>query len=149
LLRFVQHREYRPLGSSKTTQADVRLIAATNANLRGQMNQGRFREDLFHRLNILHLDIAPLRERVGDIPLLVSHYLHRFASERGRPPIELSPYALQKLLAYAWPGNVRELEGVLHRAATMTESPILSAEALDLWNDSGTEGPLTASLQET
>jgi len=132
LLRFLQDREYRPLGSSKTLTADVRVIAASNVALREMVAQRRFREDLFHRLNILSLHVPPLRERTTDIPLLANHFLNRYASQYGRGEVRLSPAALRKMLSYPWPGNVRELEGLLHRAVVCCASETLDAADIEL-----------------
>jgi DNA-binding NtrC family response regulator len=132
LLRFLQDREYRPLGTSKALTADVRVIAATHASLRERVAAHRFRQDLFHRLNILCIDVPPLRERMSDIPLLVRHFLARYADQYGRSEIKLTRAALRKLLAYRWPGNVRELEGLLHRAVVFTGSGLLDADHIEL-----------------
>lgn len=132
LLRFLQNKEYRHLGSSKSATADVRVISATNADLRQLIEAKLFREDLFHRLNVLSLTLPPLRDRVGDIPLLAAYFLDRYANQMGRNSLRLSPDALQKLIDYHWPGNVRELEGVIHRTVVLCLSSILRAEDIDL-----------------
>jgi DNA-binding NtrC family response regulator len=132
LLRFLQDREYRPLGSSRPLVADARVIAASNADLRELVAQRQFRQDLFHRLNVLSLEVPPLRSRMSDTPLLAEHFLARFAAQYGRPPVRLSCGALRKLLAYAWPGNVRELEGILHRAVVFSTSDTLEARDIEL-----------------
>lgn len=132
LLRFLQDREYRPLGVARSITADVRLIAATNAKLRALVEVGRFREDLFYRLNIFPLAIPPLRERTGDILLLAAHFLSRYGAQNKREPSSLSSEAGKKMTTYAWPGNVRELEGVIQQALILTDSPILQPGDLDL-----------------
>jgi len=132
LLRLLQEREYRPLGSSKTQSADVRVIAAANTDLREMVALRRFREDLFHRLNILSLHVPPLRERATDIPLLANHFLDRYAAQYGRPEIRLSQAALRVMLAYTWPGNVRELAGLLHRAVVLCPAETLDACDIEL-----------------
>jgi DNA-binding NtrC family response regulator len=132
LLRFLQDREYRPLGSAKILTADIRVIAASNADLQALVAQKVFRGDLFHRLNVLSLQVPPLRERLDDIPLLAAHFLMRFAAQYQRGPFKLSRSALRKLLAYPWPGNVRELEGLLHRAVVFGENDVLDAEDIEL-----------------
>lgn len=132
LLRFLEDREYRPLGSSKSMAADVRIIAATNADLRQRVEVKLLREDLYYRLNALFLSIPPLRERNEDIPSLAAHFLGRFALQYGRGYLRLSPGALQKLIVYPWPGNVRELEGVIRRAVILTSSPSLQANDIEL-----------------
>src|SRR5262249_41919736 len=103
LLRFLQDREYRPLGSSKTLVANVRIVAATNTHLRKQVEQKLFREDLFHRLNVLSLRIPPLCERVSDIPLLANYLLAKYSKQCGRSSFHLGAGAIQKLTAYSWP----------------------------------------------
>lgn len=132
LLRLVQDREYRPLGSSKTLVADTRVIAATNSNLRLMVAERRFREDLFHRLNVLSLRVPALRDRLADIPLLAAHFLTRYAAQYNRGALRLSPAALRKMLAYAWPGNVREMEGLLHRAVVFGAGDTVDADQIEL-----------------
>lgn len=132
LLRFLQNGEYRPLGSSRSVTADVRVIAATNTDLRRQVELKLFREDLYYRLNVLSLSIPPLRERIGDIPHLASHFLSRYTGPHGRKTSALSQAVLQKLLLYSWPGNVRELEGVIQRAVILSASPTLRPDDIDL-----------------
>jgi DNA-binding NtrC family response regulator len=132
LLRFLQNREYRPLGSSKSITADVRILAATNADLRQQVQTKRFREDLYYRLNIVALRLPPLRERPEDIPLLADHFLRRYASHYGRGSLQFAAAALHKLVAYPWPGNVRELESVIQRAVLLAPCPVLQPDDIDL-----------------
>jgi DNA-binding NtrC family response regulator len=132
LLRFLQDQMYRPLGSSKSIVADVRIIAATNADLRKRVETNLFREDLYYRINVLSLRLPPLRERIEDIPLLAAHFLTRYGSQYGHRAVRLSSGALQKLLVYPWPGNVRELESVLQRAVILTSSPTLRPDDIDL-----------------
>ncbi len=131
LLRFVQYREYRPLGCSRTKLANVRIIAASNHDLRQAVTERQFREDLFHRLNVLSLVVPPLRERVEDIPLLAARFLQRFRRADGQGPRRLSGEAIQKLLAYAWPGNVRELESTLQRAVVMCGSATIQPQDIE------------------
>ncbi|HYJ79372.1 MAG TPA: sigma-54 dependent transcriptional regulator [Longimicrobiaceae bacterium] len=132
LLRLLQGGEYRPLGSSRAQVADVRIITATNADLRQKVEAGEFREDLYYRLNILRLALPPLRERVEDIPLLAEHFLARYGILYRRERMCLSDGALRKLLAHHWPGNVRELESTLQRAVIVTEGPVLDPDDIDL-----------------
>ena len=132
LLRFLQDREYRPLGSGKTLIADARVIAASNVDLRGRVEARAFREDLYYRLNILCLYVPPLRERPSDIPLLVDHFLARFARQYERRHLRVSEAAMCKLLAYAWPGNVRELESLLHRAVVFGRADVIAADDIEL-----------------
>lgn len=115
-LRFLQNKEYKPLGSSKMVQADVRVIVASNIDLEEAVSNGRFRRDLFYRLNIIPITLPPLQARRKDIPLLARHFLEMYASEFGKSVVDLTAEALQKLLTYEWPGNVRELENVIERA---------------------------------
>ncbi len=130
LLRFLQDREYRPLGSSKALMADVRVVAASNADLLGLVRERQFREDLFHRLNVLPFTIPALRERPGDVPLLAEHFARRFGAQYGKPEVRFSDDSLARMSAYEWPGNVRELEGAVHRAVVFAESDLLEAPEL-------------------
>src|SRR5439155_1720566 len=132
LLRFLQDREYRPLGSSKSKIADVRIIAATNVDLNEQVQAKLFREDLFHRLNVLAFTIPPLRERNGDVTLLAEHFLAQYAAQYDRGRLHFSEGATQKLWDYHWPGNVRELDAVIHRAVLLAMSDILTMDDLDI-----------------
>ena len=132
LLRFLQSGEYRPLGSSRNLSADIRIIAATNADLKQQLELKHFRQDLYYRVNVLSLSIPPLRERIEDIPHLASHFLTRYAIQYGRERSRLSPAALQKLMVYSWPGNVRELECVIQRAMLLSSSAVLRPEEINL-----------------
>jgi DNA-binding NtrC family response regulator len=132
LLRFLQDREYRPLGCSRSITADVRIIAATNADLWQQVQSKQFREDLYYRLNIVALCLPPLRERPEDIPLLADHFLRRYAHHYGRQSLQFAAATLPKLVAYAWPGNVRELESIIQRAVLLTPAEILQPENIDL-----------------
>lgn len=153
LLRFLQDREYRPLGSSKGVIADVRIIAATNSDLRQQVRAKQFREDLFYRLNVLSLSIPPLRDNIEDIPLLADHFLARYAAQHGRGWCHLSSDAMQKLISYPWPGNVRELEGVLQRAVILCSSSILHPNDIDIpvgdQSETGETGPLRQAKMRT
>src|SRR5262249_37229987 len=111
LLRVLQEREFERLGGTRTLKVDVRLIAATNRDLRAALEDGTFREDLYYRLNVVPIDIPPLREHKQDIPDLVNHFLRRFAGADGGKPVEkITPAALKLLTEYHWPGNVRQLE---------------------------------------
>lgn len=125
LLRFLQEREYRPLGSSKIRRANVRIIAASNLNLEEAVGNGKVRQDLFYRLNIISLALPPLRERREDIPLLARHFLEKYAREFGKPTASFSPDALPLLMSHSWPGNVRELEHVIERALALCDGPVI------------------------
>jgi DNA-binding NtrC family response regulator len=120
LLRVIQEREFMRLGGVENIKVDVRIIAATNVHLRSMMEAGRFREDLFYRLNVITMQLPPLRDRKDDIPLLVQHFLDRFGEESRKPDLILAPESMDRLLAYNWPGNVRELENVIERAVVLS-----------------------------
>ncbi|HEY3028339.1 MAG TPA: sigma-54 dependent transcriptional regulator [Pyrinomonadaceae bacterium] len=132
LLRFLQSGEFRPLGSSRSMVADVRIIAATNTDLSRCVELKLFREDLHYRLNVLSLEIPPLRDRGSDILTLASHFLSVYAREHDRLAPRLSDEAMKRLLNYSWPGNVRELESVIQRAIVLQDSQVLTAEDLGL-----------------
>jgi DNA-binding NtrC family response regulator len=125
LLRFLQDRTYRPLGSRSICEADVRIVAASNTEIEEAIRAGKFRSDLFYRINVLILQLPPLRERRDDIPLLARHFIAKFARESAGPAPGLSQAALQKLACYDWPGNVRELENVIQRAVVLCEQSTL------------------------
>lgn len=125
LLRFIQDKEYRQLGSSKLHQADVRIIAASNLDLEKAASEGRFRQDLFYRLNIIPIMLPPLRERKEDISLLAGHFLEKYANEFKKQITDFSPGAVQKLMFYEWPGNVRELENIIERAVVFSKQTII------------------------
>jgi two-component system, NtrC family, response regulator AtoC len=130
LLRVLQEEEVRPLGDSKPRQVDVRVLAATARELEGEVAAGRFREDLFYRLNVLRVRVPPLRERREDIPLLVDHFLAQFRDALGKPVRGIADDALARLVAYRWPGNVRELENVLERAVILARGDHLGLREL-------------------
>lgn len=149
LLRFLQEKEYRPLGSSKSVVADVRIIAATNANLNDSLKAGRLRQDLFYRLNVIALTLPPLRDRREDIPSLARHFLRKYAAEFDSPATNFSDRSLQLLLAYDWPGNVRELENLIARSVAMTDRELIEPDDLELPNQNATPAPAQApSLRE-
>jgi two-component system response regulator PilR (NtrC family) len=120
LLRVIQEREFMRLGGVEMIRVDVRIVAATNVDLRHMMEEGRFREDLFYRLHVITVQLPSLRERKEDIPLLVQHFLEKYGEENNRRDIEVSPDALDLLMDYDWPGNVRELENVIERAVVLS-----------------------------
>jgi len=123
LLRVIQEREFTPLGSTRTWKADFRLLAATNEDLGSLVEQKRFREDLFYRLNVIPVQLRPLREHPQDIPILVAHFIRKFARDLGLPLKQVESSALQALEAYGWPGNVRELENAVERAMALGSDP--------------------------
>jgi DNA-binding NtrC family response regulator len=125
LLKVIEEMRFRRLGDVRDRLVDVRLISATNCDLPVRVRDGRFRSDLYFRVSALRLSLPPLRERPEDIPVLARELLRRCAGDLGRAPIDLSPDAEQRLLAYSWPGNIRELRNVLERAALLTSSPVL------------------------
>ena len=130
LLRFLQEREFERVGGTKAIQVDVRIIAATNRDLEAAMREGRFREDLYYRLNVVAISLPPLRERKDDIPALAHFFLRRFAVETKKPFTAITPDAQARLLAYDWPGNVRELANVLERAVVLGPGPQVTPQDL-------------------
>jgi DNA-binding NtrC family response regulator len=134
LLRILQEREFERLGSNKTRHIDVRVIAATNQDLRAALEQGTFREDLYYRLNVVPINIIPLRERMQDIPFLAEHFLQKYAAEAGNRIGSITPAAMSKLMSYHWPGNVRELENVIERSVVMCTGDSLDAADIKLDN---------------
>ncbi len=122
LLRVLQDRVYEPLGATRSVRADVRVLAATNKDLKGLVSQGRFRDDLYYRLNVIEIRLPPLRERLEDIPLLVDHFIERFNAEKGRRITGVSPAAMRALMRHSWPGNVRELENAIEHAFILCRS---------------------------
>jgi DNA-binding NtrC family response regulator len=165
LLRVIQEREFMPLGSAETVRVDVRIVAATNADLKKFVEEGKFREDLYYRLNVINLALPPLRERKEDIPALVEHFFNKycrenekFLDEHNRSHLYFEPDAMQILMDHAWPGNVRELENVVERAvvlASTTSVPVdvlpehlLEARGLRIRRDESGGLPADASLFE-
>ena len=130
LLRVLQEGEVRPVGGLRAKQVDVRIIAATARDLTADVRAGRFREDLFYRLNVLMVDLPPLRDRPSDIPLLSRHFMRRFNKRLGRAISGIAPEAATLLLKHHWPGNVRELENVIERAVVLAEGPVLQVADL-------------------
>jgi two-component system response regulator AtoC len=132
LLRVLQEREFEPLGSERTQKVDLRVIAATNRDLRALVAAGQFREDLFYRLSVIPIAIPPLRERREDIPALVEHFLRKHGRRTGRHAERLSEDAMKALLDYDWPGNVRELENAIERAVVLSAGPLIEAREVTL-----------------
>jgi DNA-binding NtrC family response regulator len=132
LLRVLQEREVTPIGGTQPIPINIRLVAATNRNLRTLVAEGNFREDLFFRLNIIPVDLPPLRERKGDLPLLIAHFLKEFGEEMGKDIRGLAPDALALLEEYPFPGNVRELENIIERAVVLVEGGLIQKEDLEL-----------------
>jgi DNA-binding NtrC family response regulator len=131
LLRFLETRSVERLGSHRPVALDLRLVCATNRDLAQMVKEGKFREDLFYRLSVVPLRLPPLRERVDDVPLLLVHYLERFAKENGAPPAKLSPEALAVLTRYPWPGNIRELRNACENLAVLRAGKTVAAAELD------------------
>jgi DNA-binding NtrC family response regulator len=132
LLRVLQEREIEPLGSERTEKIDVRVIAATNRDLRQMVSDGKFQEDLFYRLNVIPIEIPPLRERRDDIPALVEHFVHKHAQRTGRRVERIDEGVLAALQQYDWPGNVRELENTIERAVVLSPGPVVAARAVSV-----------------
>jgi len=132
LLRVLQEREFERLGGTKTLKVDVRLIAATNRDLRAALEEGTFREDLYYRLNVVAIDVPPLRDHKEDIPALANFFLEKFARESEKPVRTLTPQAIKLLMDFHWPGNVRELENIIERAVTLSEGPTVDAADIHL-----------------
>ncbi|HOX26446.1 MAG TPA: sigma-54 dependent transcriptional regulator [Candidatus Krumholzibacteria bacterium] len=132
VLRVIQEREFMRLGARESTRCDVRIIATSNRNLKEEIRLGRFREDLFYRLNVIPLRMVALRQRKEDIPLLVAHFVRVFCAESGKPVLTVTESAMRNLLAHDWPGNVRQLQNVIERAVIMCCGAELDANQLDL-----------------
>jgi transcriptional regulator with PAS, ATPase and Fis domain len=130
ILRVLQDRKFMHLGGIHELQVDVRVIAATNINLHLLVREGKFREDLFYRLNVITIDLPPLRARGEDVPLLVDSFLEKFSRENGKSVRSISPEALRPLMDYGWPGNVRELENVIERAVVLCNGPAVGIELI-------------------
>ena len=130
LLRFLQEREFERVGGNETISVDVRVIAATNRDLKKMVAEGTFREDLFYRLNVINLEMPALRERPSDVPLLAAHFLHKFADDNGKTIGGFAKDVLELLSAHAWPGNVRELENFIERAVVMAQGPRITVADL-------------------
>jgi DNA-binding NtrC family response regulator len=140
LLRVIQEKEFMRLGGVDIIRVDVRLIAATNADIETLVARGGFREDLYYRLNVITIQLPPLRQRTEDIPLLAKHFLQVYADENGKPIAEITPRALELLMDYRWPGNVRELENAIERAVVLSSSSVLDVELLPPSVRAGTNG---------
>src|ERR1700675_4584672 len=130
LLRVIQEREFMRLGGTEQLKVDVRIVAASNVQLLNLVREGRFREDLYHRLNVIAIPLPPLRDRREDIPLLLDHFLRKFSEENSRPLGRFAPAALRLLVDYDWPGNVRELENVVERAVVLSSQQLLDVDCL-------------------
>jgi transcriptional regulator with PAS, ATPase and Fis domain len=130
ILRVLQDRRFTPLGGTQETQVDVRIVAATNVDLRTAVREGKFRDDLFYRLNVISIDLPPLRSRREDIPLLVNRFLDHFSRENDLEARKLTADAMRALVDYDWPGNVRELENIVERGVVLSSTPIIGSGLL-------------------
>jgi two-component system response regulator AtoC len=144
LLRVLQDREFEPLGAERTQKVDVRVIAATNRDLRQLVSEGKFLEDLFYRLNVIPMEMPPLRDRRDDIPLLVEHFVRRFAERTGKKIDGVDEKAMTELTRYEWPGNVRELENTIERAVVLATESLLTSRTV--WLMSATATPAAAAV---
>jgi two-component system NtrC family response regulator len=130
LLRVLQEMEFERVGGTRTIKVDVRVVAASNRDLKEEVEAGRFREDLFYRLNVVRLHLPPLRTRQEDIPLLATHFISKYVKENLRDKTRITPDALKVLIQYAWPGNVRELENVMERAVILCSNNTITPQDL-------------------
>jgi two-component system NtrC family response regulator len=156
LLRVLQEMEFERVGGTKTIKVDVHIISASNRNIKEDVTNGRFREDLFYRLNVINIEVPPLRERGEDIRLLIEHFIEKYRKDKGRRNIELTPEAWKALYGYSWPGNVRELENIIERAVVLNSDGVISPEDFpDEFSDKQEELdvdrfiPLNSPLQKT
>jgi two-component system NtrC family response regulator len=147
LLRVLQDREFDPLGSERTQKVDVRVIAATNRDLRQLVATAKFQEDLYYRLNVIPIAMPPLRERREDIPMLVEHFLRRFARDSGKRIDGVDPVVMAELERYDWPGNVRELENTIERAVVLATGPRLTRDTLWLMGATTAPSPGLPSMR--
>jgi len=141
LLRVLGEMAFYPLGGQRMVRVNVRMIAASNKDLEEEVRCGRFREDLFYRIHVIHIPIPPLRERKGDVPLLARHFLKKYAEKAKKDIAGFTPGALQKLIAHSWPGNVRELENCVESAVAMTHREVITEDVLLQGRSTGQEGP--------
>ncbi|MFH1349858.1 MAG: sigma-54 dependent transcriptional regulator [Pseudomonadota bacterium] len=130
LLRVLQEMEFERVGGTKTIKVDVRVLSASNRNIKEDVVDGQFREDLFYRLNVIHIEVPPLKERTEDIRLLVNHFIKKYTMDEGKTKTELTPEAWKALYDYHWPGNVRELENIIERAVVLTSGGLITIEDL-------------------
>jgi two-component system NtrC family response regulator len=130
LLRVLQEMEFERVGGTKTIKVDVRVLSASNRNMKEDVVKGRFREDLFYRLNVINIEVPPLTQRVDDIPVLVKHFIEKYSQDEGQGQVELSPEVWKALYRYNWPGNVRELENVIERAVVLSSGEAIGPEDL-------------------
>ena len=151
LLRVLQERSFQRVGGTRTIEVDVRVLAATNQDLKAMVDRGEFREDLYYRLNVVPIHIPPLRERTEDVPALVNHFMEKFTKEQPNPPTSITQGALDELIGYDWPGNVRELENTIESAMVLTDGDVITEEHLSIlgqpiWEREAASGPEVAEL---
>jgi two-component system NtrC family response regulator len=146
LLRVLQEREFEPLGSERSQQVDVRVIAATNRDLRQLVAEGKFQEDLYYRLNVIPIALPALRERREDVPILIEHFIRKHAQRAGRRVDGIDPAALKAMQQYDWPGNVRELENAVERAVVLSTTPVIQPTAVFMLGSAGAPQPGLPSL---
>jgi transcriptional regulator with GAF, ATPase, and Fis domain len=147
LLRVLQEREFEPLGAERTQRVDVRVIAATNRDLKQMVIEGRFQEDLYYRLNVIPIQIPALRERREDISVLIEHFVEKHKQRTGKPIDKLDDEVVQALLKYDWPGNVRELENTIERAVVLATGPVITRAAVSLLGATSAPPPGLPSLR--
>jgi DNA-binding NtrC family response regulator len=146
VLRAIQEREFEPLGSERTQRVDLRVVAATNRDLRQMVSDGRFQEDLYYRLNVIPISIPPLRERREDIPVLVEHFMTKHAQRAGKRIDGIAPGVMQTLQSFDWPGNVRELENTMERAVVLSLNPVIGPEVVRILDVNSAPPPGLPSL---
>jgi transcriptional regulator with PAS, ATPase and Fis domain len=146
-LRVLQEREFEPLGAERTQRVDVRVIAATNRDLRQMVSDGTFQEDLYYRLHVIPIQIPPLRERREDIPVLIEHFLEKHRQRTGKSVERVDEAVVDALRKYDWPGNVRELENTIERAVVLTTGPVLTAQSVSLLGATSNPAPGLPSLR--
>ena len=146
LLRVLQEREFEPLGSERSQRVDVRVIAATNRDLRQLVSEDKFQKDLYYRLHVIPIDIPPLRDRRDDIPVLVDHFVHKHAQRAGKVIERVDDEALEQLRSYDWPGNVRELENTIERAVVLSTGPVIHRRAISVIGDPSAQRQMLPSL---
>ena len=149
LLHVIQTKELTPVGDTRVITVDVRIIAATNADLLLRVKEGRFREDLYYRLNVIEIRMPALRERKDDIPVLIKHYMEVFAKEAGKNIKDIDYEAMQALLTYDWPGNIRELRNTIERATVLADGEVITIHDMpDKFRTLDVEGVSTSSLRQ-
>jgi formate hydrogenlyase transcriptional activator len=142
LLRVLQEQQFERLGGGRTVQVDVRVIAATNQDLWRMVQERRFRADLYYRLNVFPITLPPLRERGGDIPLLVEHFVQKFAKRQGKSIDQIPDHVMETIKSHSWPGNIRELQNFIERAVIMTRGPVLRPEMPELMTRAAVSAPV-------